>query len=140
MQNLASLDGALSDRGIVPVEILVPLSIPDAATASAVGQMAVAMAVVADVGGVAADPDPADLVQALRQRAGHDELTFKVYIDMAISPAAVESARPLGYSLEDIVEAVQELGSGDLIKSETAHNPPNSKVWHDTYNIPWDGR
>ncbi len=59
---------------------------------------------------------------------------------LEITRAAVESARALGYSLKDIVEAVQELESGDFIKSETAHNPPNSKAWHDTYNIPWDGR
>lgn len=25
------------------------------------------------------------------------------------------------------------------MKSETAHSPPNSKVWHDSYRIPFDG-
>lgn len=25
------------------------------------------------------------------------------------------------------------------MKSETAHNPPNSRVWHDSYRIPFDG-
>ena len=39
----------------------------------------------------------------------------------------------------DVVEAVQALETKDFIKSETAHNPSNSKVWHDTYNLPWDG-
>lgn len=53
---------------------------------------------------------------------------------------AITSARALGYSLNDIVEAVQALESGDFVKSETAHSPPNSKVWHDTYNLPWDDR
>lgn len=47
---------------------------------------------------------------------------------LEITRTAVEGARALGYSLEDIVEAVQELEAGDFIKSETAHNPPNSKV------------
>jgi motility quorum-sensing regulator / GCU-specific mRNA interferase toxin len=98
-----------------------------------------------------------------RGRAGLDESTFKVYIAMAIkrkphhdlaavqakfaqaetleiTRTAVESARALGYSLEDIVEAVQALEPGDFIKSETAHHPPNSRIWHDTYNMPWDGR
>lgn len=59
---------------------------------------------------------------------------------LEITRTAVEAARALGYSLEDIVEAVQALEPGDFIKSETAHSPPNSKVWHDTYNLPWDGR
>ena len=59
---------------------------------------------------------------------------------LEITRTAVEGARALGYSLEDIVEAVQALEPGDFIKSETAHSPPNSKVWHDTYNLPWDGR
>lgn len=58
---------------------------------------------------------------------------------LEITRTAVEGARALGYSLKNIVEVVQALEPGDFIKSETAHNPPNSKVWHDTYNIPWDG-
>lgn len=51
------------------MEILVPLSIPSAATmAPTVGQMGVEMAVaaVAAVGGVAADPEPADLAKTVR--------------------------------------------------------------------------
>jgi motility quorum-sensing regulator/GCU-specific mRNA interferase toxin len=59
---------------------------------------------------------------------------------LEITRIAVENARALGYALEDIVEAVQALEPGDFIKSETAHSPPNSKVWHDTYTLPWDGR
>ncbi|WP_232209435.1 hypothetical protein [Sphingomonas sp. SKA58] len=34
------------------------------------------------------------------------------------------------------MEAVQALETGDFVKSETAHSPPNSKIWHDTYNLP----
>lgn len=59
---------------------------------------------------------------------------------LEITRTAAEGARALGYSLEDIVETVQALEAGDFIKSETAHSPPNSKVWHDTYNMRWDGR
>ena len=57
---------------------------------------------------------------------------------LEITRAAVLSARALGYGLVDIVEAVQTLEASDFIKSETAHSPPNSRVWHDTYNLPWD--
>lgn len=37
------------------------------------------------------------------------------------------------------MKVVQALEPGDFRKSETAHSPPNSKVWQDTYNIPYDG-
>ena len=37
------------------------------------------------------------------------------------------------------MEVVQALKPSDFVKWETAHSPPNSKVWHDTYNIPCDG-
>ena len=57
---------------------------------------------------------------------------------LEITRAAVQGAWALGYGLEDIVEAVQALETRDFVKSETAHSPPNSKVWHDTYNLPWD--
>lgn len=58
---------------------------------------------------------------------------------LEITQSAVRSAQALGYSIEDIVDVVQALEPGDFIKSETAHHPPNSRVWHDSYNIPWDG-
>lgn len=81
---------------------------------------------------------------AIKRKPHHNlaavQAKFAQVETLEITRAAVEGARALGYSLEDIVEAVQELEPGDFIKSETAHNPPNSKVWHDTYHMPWDGR
>lgn len=58
---------------------------------------------------------------------------------LEITGKASRDAQALGYSLEDIVAVVQDLEPQDFVKSETAHNPPNSKVWHDTYKIPFDG-
>ena len=58
---------------------------------------------------------------------------------LEITGKATRDARDLGYTLEDIVGVVQALESGDFVKSETAHSPPNSRVWHDTYRIPYDG-
>jgi len=52
---------------------------------------------------------------------------------LEITGKATRDARDLGYTLEDIVGVVQALESGDFVKSETAHSPPNSRVWHDTY-------
>ena len=58
---------------------------------------------------------------------------------LEITGKATSDAQALGYSLSDIVEVVQALEMRDFVKSETAHNPPNSKVWHDTYKIPYGG-
>ncbi len=81
---------------------------------------------------------------AIKRRPHHDLAAVKAKFaqvrTLEITRAAVESARALGYSLEDVVEAVRDLAAGDFIKSETAHSPPNPKVWHDTYNMRWDGR
>lgn len=81
---------------------------------------------------------------AIKRKPHHDlaavQAKFAKVDTLEITRTAVEGARALGYSLEDIVEAVQALERGDFIKSETAHSPPNSRVWHDTYNLPWDGR
>ncbi|MGV0758401.1 type II toxin-antitoxin system MqsR family toxin [Tistrella mobilis] len=59
---------------------------------------------------------------------------------LEITRTAVQSARALGYGLKDVVDVVQALQPGDFVKSETAHSPPNARIWHDTYNIPWEGR
>lgn len=59
--------------------------------------------------------------------------------DLEITNSAVKSANSLGYALSDVVDVVQALEKEDFVKSETAHNPFNSKVWHDTYKAPMDG-
>lgn len=58
---------------------------------------------------------------------------------LEITLKATRDAQALGYSLDDVVEVVQALEPGDFVKSETAHSPPNSKVWHDSYRIPFGG-
>ena len=58
---------------------------------------------------------------------------------LEITTTALRSAGNLGYDLEAIVGIVQQLDPSDFIKSETAHNPPNHRVWHDSYLAPFDG-
>ncbi|MCG2840764.1 type II toxin-antitoxin system MqsR family toxin [Sandaracinobacter sp. RS1-74] len=81
---------------------------------------------------------------AIKRKPHHDLQAVKGKFarveTLEVTRTAVVNARALGYSLDDIVEAVQALELGDFVKSETAHSPPNSKVWHDTYNLPWDDR
>ena len=57
---------------------------------------------------------------------------------LEITGRAMRDARVIGYTLEDIVGVVQALEPGDFVKSETAYNPPNHRVWHDSYVIPYD--
>ena len=81
---------------------------------------------------------------AIKRKPHHNlaavQAKFATVDGLEITRVAIENARALGYALEDVIEVVQALEPGDFIKSETAHNPPNSKVWHDAYNLPWDDR
>lgn len=65
---------------------------------------------------------------------------FATVDTLEITGRAHRDAQALGYTLEDVVEIVQALKPGDFVKSETAHSPPNARVWHDTYNIVFDGQ
>lgn len=58
---------------------------------------------------------------------------------LEITTSALRNAHALGYDLEAIVDVVQQLETSDFIKSETAHHPPNHRVWHDSYRAPFDG-
>jgi motility quorum-sensing regulator/GCU-specific mRNA interferase toxin len=79
----------------------------------------------------------------VKRKPHHDLAAIQAkFVDvdtLEITAKASRDAQGLGYSLEDVVDVVQELEPGDFVKSETAHNPPNSRVWHDTYHIPCDG-
>ena len=52
---------------------------------------------------------------------------------LQITVTALMSAQAINYSRQDVVDAVQALTGRNFVKSETAHSPPNSKIWHDTY-------
>lgn len=65
---------------------------------------------------------------------------FAYVAGLEMTAVAWRNAQALGYTLEDVVDAIQALRTTDFVKSETAHSPPNSKVWHDTYMMSWDGR
>lgn len=58
---------------------------------------------------------------------------------LEMTATALRSAKALGYKLAAVVSIVQQLERSDFIKSETAHSPPNHRVWHDSYRAPFDG-
>src|SRR3546814_13372693 len=80
-----------------------------------------------------------------RKRVPHHNLSavqakFCDVASLEITRTATRSAQALGYSLGDVVAVVQALEPRDFVKSETAPNPVNSKVWHDSYRTPCAGR
>jgi motility quorum-sensing regulator/GCU-specific mRNA interferase toxin len=79
----------------------------------------------------------------VKKKPHHDlgaiQAKFADVDSLEITRTALRGAQAIGYSLEDVVDVVQSLEPQDFVKSETAHNPPNHRVWHDTYIIPFDG-
>src|SRR6218665_2054228 len=80
---------------------------------------------------------------AVKRKPHHDLQSIQAkFVDadsVEITTKAFQDAQRIGYTLEDIVDVVQALEPGDFVKSETAHNPPNHRNWHDTYIVPFDG-
>lgn len=77
-----------------------------------------------------------------KKRPTHDlkkiQEAFDTTEHLVITKTAQNSAFNMGYSLDDVVDAVQELLPEDFIHSKPAHSPAVHGVWHDTYIMPWD--
>lgn len=73
----------------------------------------------------------------VKRKAHHDLSAIKakfISVDtLEMTTTAFRSAQALGFGREEVVVAVQALDRSDFVKSETAHNPPNHRCWHDTY-------
>ena len=78
-----------------------------------------------------------------KKRPTHDlrsiQAKFADVTSLEITRTAENSAKRMGYDLNDVWEAVQDLEPGDFVRSEPAHSPPVPGVWHDTYTMRWDG-
>ncbi len=72
----------------------------------------------------------------IKRKPHHDlgaiQAKFADVDSLDITGTALRGAQAIGYSLEDVVDVVQALLPQDFVKSETAHNPPNHRVWHDS--------
>jgi hypothetical protein len=77
-----------------------------------------------------------------KKRPTHDlkkiQGAFNTTENLVITKTAKDSAFKLGYSLDDVVDAIQELLPDDFVHSKPAHSPALPGVWHDTYIMPWD--
>ncbi len=79
-----------------------------------------------------------------KKKPTHDlakiQKAFDTVDNLVITGTAKKSAFGLGYSLDDVVQAIQDLLPQDFVHSKPAHSPPSPGVWHDTYKMAWDGR
>lgn len=80
----------------------------------------------------------------MRKLKPHHDLSaiqakFRDVATLEITRTAEEAARALGFGLQDIVDAVQDLKRSDFVSSRPAHSPPIAGVWHDSYAMRWDG-
>lgn len=56
---------------------------------------------------------------------------------LRMTVTALKSARSIGFSMQDIVEAIQQLTRKDFIKSMTTYH--DNKIWQDVYNTEFNG-
>lgn len=54
-----------------------------------------------------------------------------------ITATALKSARAMGFSSQDIVDAVQQIKRKDFIKSMTTY--ADHRIWQDVYNTEFNG-
>src|SRR5687768_16648091 len=80
----------------------------------------------------------------VKSRPHHDLARIKAKFGsvetLEMTTSALLSAQALGFTLADVVDVVRALEPEDFVKSETAHSPPNSRRWHDTYVTPFEER
>jgi motility quorum-sensing regulator/GCU-specific mRNA interferase toxin len=58
--------------------------------------------------------------------------TFSSVTKLCITATATRDARMLGFSRQDIVDAIQQISRADFIKSMTTH--ADYRIWQDVYN------
>jgi motility quorum-sensing regulator/GCU-specific mRNA interferase toxin len=65
------------------------------------------------------------------------KLTFSSIKKLRITAAALRDARAVGFSQQDIVDAIQQIKRTDFVKSMTTHT--DHRVWQDVYNTEFNG-
>lgn len=65
------------------------------------------------------------------------KLAFSAVDDLRVTASALKDARAMGFSRQDMVDAIQQLRPTDFVKSMTTYG--NHRVWQDVYNTEFNG-
>ncbi len=63
--------------------------------------------------------------------------TFATVKKLRVTATALRDARSMGFTQQDIVNAIQQLQRKDFVKSMTTYS--NHRVWQDVYNTEYNG-
>lgn len=62
---------------------------------------------------------------------------FSSVKDLRVASTALKDARAMGFTRQDMVDAIQQLKRKDFIKSMTTH--VDHRIWQDVYNTEYNG-
>jgi motility quorum-sensing regulator / GCU-specific mRNA interferase toxin len=65
------------------------------------------------------------------------KLSFSSAKKLRTTASALQGARAMGFSLQDMVDVIQQLKRTDFVKSMTTH--ADHRVWQDVYNTEFKG-
>ena len=65
------------------------------------------------------------------------KLAFSTVDKLRITASALKDARAMGFSRQDMVNAIQQLKRTDFLKSMTTH--ADHRIWQDVYNTEYNG-
>lgn len=63
--------------------------------------------------------------------------TFSLIKSLRLTSTALYDARAIGFSRQDMVDAIQQIKRTDFVKSMTTH--ADHRVWQDVYNTEFNG-
>jgi len=65
------------------------------------------------------------------------KLAFSTVKKLRVTATALRDARSMGFTQQDMVNAIQQLKRRDFVKSMTTHS--NHRIWQDVYNTEYNG-
>ncbi|MBX3708750.1 MAG: type II toxin-antitoxin system MqsR family toxin [Gammaproteobacteria bacterium] len=65
------------------------------------------------------------------------KLAFSTVKKLRATATALKDARLMGFTQQDMVDAIQQLKRKDFVKSMTTHS--DHRIWQDVYNTEYNG-
>ena len=62
---------------------------------------------------------------------------FSTVKKLRVTATALRDARSMGFTQQDMVDAIQQLKRKDFVKSMTTHS--DHRIWQDVYNTEYNG-